>query len=85
MPNRYTEQALRQSRSFGVRRIPLLRPLGWLARGWRDLRQQPLPGLAHGLLMACFGALLFGAAGGWRGRSAASCWWLRCWPLGSMQ
>lgn len=62
MPNRYTEQALRQSRSFGVRRIPLMRPLGWLARGWRDLWQQPLPGLAHGLLMAVFGGLLFSAA-----------------------
>lgn len=62
MPHRYTEQALQQSRSFGVRRIPLLRPLGWLACGWRDLMQHPLPGLAHGLVLAAFGVILFLAA-----------------------
>jgi uncharacterized membrane protein len=62
MPNRYTEQALRESRSFGVRRIPLLRPLGWLARGWRDLMRNPVPGLLHGAVLAAFGALLFIAA-----------------------
>lgn len=50
--------ALIESRSFGVRHIPLLRPLGWLARGWRDLMRCPLPGLLHGLLLALFGALL---------------------------
>jgi uncharacterized membrane protein len=69
MPNRYTEQALRQSRSFGVRRIPLLRPLGWLARGWRDLMRCPLPGLVHGLAMALFGGALF-----WWARHQF--WWL---------
>lgn len=50
--------ALVESRSFGVRNIPLLRPLGWLARGWRDLMRCPLPGLLHGLLLAGFGAAL---------------------------
>ncbi len=50
--------ALLESRSFGMRSIPLLRPLGWLARGWRDLVRCPLPGLLHGLLLAGFGALL---------------------------
>ncbi|MGM9489494.1 DUF2189 domain-containing protein [Ideonella sp. YS5] len=69
MPNRYTEQALRQSRSFGVRRIPLLRPLGWLARGWSDLMQCPVPGLVHGLVMALFGGALFW----WAGQQF---WWL---------
>jgi len=59
MPNRLSDQALRESRSFGVRAIPPLRPLGWLARGWHDLWQVPLPSLAHGLLMAVFGALLW--------------------------
>jgi hypothetical protein len=29
-------------------RQPLLRPLGWLARGWRDLWSSPWLGLAHG-------------------------------------
>ena len=69
MPNRLTEQALRDSRSFGVRRIPALRPLGWLARGWRDLIACPLPGLLHGLLLALIGALLF-----WHARHQF--WWL---------
>lgn len=47
--------ALIESRAFGVRNIPLLRPLGWLARGWRDLMRCPLPGLLHGLALALFG------------------------------
>lgn len=50
--------ALIESRAFGVRNIPLLRPLGWLARGWRDLARCPLPGLLHGLLLSAFGAAL---------------------------
>ncbi|OGB06064.1 MAG: hypothetical protein A3E25_23150 [Burkholderiales bacterium RIFCSPHIGHO2_12_FULL_69_20] len=50
--------ALIESRAFGVRNIPLLRPLGWLARGWRDLMRCPLPGLLHGLLLATFGGAL---------------------------
>ncbi|MFG6443296.1 DUF2189 domain-containing protein [Roseateles sp. LKC17W] len=62
MPNRHSEQALRESRAFGVRHIPLLRPLGWLARGWRDLCAAPLASLAHGLAMALFGALLLAIA-----------------------
>jgi uncharacterized membrane protein len=48
--------ALIESRAFGVRNIPLLRPLGWLARGWQDLMRCPLPGLLHGLALAVFGA-----------------------------
>lgn len=47
--------ALIESRAFGMRNIPLLRPLGWLARGWRDLMRCPLPGLLHGLALALFG------------------------------
>ncbi len=50
--------ALEESRSFGMRRIPLLRPLGWLARGWGDLMRCPLPGLLHGLAVTVFGGLL---------------------------
>ena len=50
--------ALIESRAFGVRNIPMLRPLGWLARGWRDLVRCPLPGLLHGLALALFGAAL---------------------------
>ena len=50
--------ALIESRRFGVRHIPALRPLGWLARGWRDLKRCPLPGLLHGLALALFGGAL---------------------------
>ena len=50
--------ALIESRAFGVRRIPLLRPLGWLGRGWSDLMRCPVPGLLHGVASAAFGALL---------------------------
>lgn len=54
--------ALVESRRFGTRRVPLLRPLGWLAAGWRDFLRCPLPGLLHGLLLAVFGGALFWAA-----------------------
>jgi uncharacterized membrane protein len=54
--------ALIESRAFGVRNIPLLRPLGWLARGWRDLMRCPLPGLLHGLALAVFGGTLIALA-----------------------
>ncbi|TSE20517.1 hypothetical protein Talka_00864 [Tepidimonas alkaliphilus] len=33
-------------------------PLRWLARGWRDYRTNPLPGVLHGGLMALFGLIL---------------------------
>ena len=48
--------ALIESRRFGVRAIPLLRPLGWLAHGWHDLMRCPLPGVLHGLAAALVGA-----------------------------
>lgn len=55
--------ALIESRRYGVRRIPLLRPLGWLGRGWSDLVRCPLPGLLHGFALAAFGAALLIVAG----------------------
>jgi uncharacterized membrane protein len=69
MSIRLTERALRESRSFGVRRIPALRPLGWLARGGHDLICSPFPGLLHGFALAGFCALLF-----WLARDQF--WWL---------
>ncbi|MDE1950414.1 MAG: DUF2189 domain-containing protein [Burkholderiales bacterium] len=55
-------RGLIESRRFTTRQVPLLRPLGWLAAGWRDFMRCPLPGLVHGLLLAAFGALLFWSA-----------------------
>ncbi len=63
MPKLQADQALEESRSFRIRPIPLLRPLGWLARGWSDLWRCPLPGLLHGLLLAAFGLALWLLAG----------------------
>lgn len=56
-------QALIESRRFGTRRVPVLRPLGWLAAGWRDFMRCPVPGVLHGLLLAGFGLALIYAAG----------------------
>lgn len=55
-------QALEESRRFGVKAIPALRPLGWLARGWRDMIRCPGPALLHGVAVALFGAVLAYAA-----------------------
>jgi len=62
MPNRFSEQALRESRAFGLRPVPLLRPLGWLLEGWHDLWEAPLASLLHGLLMALGGAAIIALA-----------------------
>lgn len=42
--------------------VDLKSPLRWIALGWRDLRRNPLPGLAHGLVLAVFGWLLLWVA-----------------------
>lgn len=59
MPNKHTEKALQESRRFGVKPVPVLRPLGWLARGWADLVHCPGPSLLHGLVLALAGAAIF--------------------------
>lgn len=64
MSIRLAEKALLESRDYPVRSLPLLRPLDWLGRGWRDLQRCPLPGLLHGLAAALFGTLLLTVA--WR-------------------
>jgi uncharacterized membrane protein len=51
-------RAVEESRRFGARTIPTLRPLAWLGLGWRDLMRCPLPGVVHGLAVTLFGALL---------------------------
>jgi uncharacterized membrane protein len=45
-----------------IRRITADRPLQWLAAGWRDLKANPLPALAYGLLFALGGDLIILAA-----------------------
>lgn len=42
--------------------VELARCLTWLQLGWRDLRRHPAIGIAHGLVMAVFGAVIFGFA-----------------------
>jgi uncharacterized membrane protein len=44
------------------RTVTLQSPQRWLAAGWADFRQHPLPGLFHGLLITAFGAALLWAA-----------------------
>lgn len=51
-------RAVEESRRFGARSVPVLRPLDWLRLGWRDLMRCPLPALLHGLAVAVFGAVL---------------------------
>ncbi|WP_243457540.1 DUF2189 domain-containing protein [Ottowia testudinis] len=46
-----------------VRQVALMAPFNWLALGWRDLWRIGLPSLAHGLVLAAFGALLVLVAG----------------------
>lgn len=41
-----------------VRVVPTLRPLRWLAAGWRDMVRAGLPSLAHGLVVAIGGAAI---------------------------
>jgi uncharacterized membrane protein len=47
-----------------VRRVPVLRPFEWLARGGRDVLQVPGPSLLHGLAVALGGWVIVIAA--WR-------------------
>lgn len=46
----------------GIRHITADRPLAWLKAGWADLRANPLPSLAYGLLFALGGDLIILAA-----------------------
>lgn len=41
-----------------IRRIAANRPLHWLSAGWQDLKANPLPSLAYGLLFALGGDLI---------------------------
>jgi len=61
--------ALGESQRVGVRPLPLLRPLAWLALGWQDLERCPGPALLHGIVLALFGAALLWVARG-------EFWWL---------
>lgn len=50
------------SSTSSTRPVSLQSPWRWLALGWADLRRNPVPGLAHGLLLTAFGWLLLWAA-----------------------
>ena len=41
-----------------IRRITADRPVRWLRAGWHDLKANPLPSLAYGLLFALAGDLI---------------------------
>lgn len=41
-----------------VRRVGLDRPFAWLRAGWEDLRANPVPGIAYGLLFSIGGDLI---------------------------
>jgi uncharacterized membrane protein len=41
-----------------VAHVPASRPLHWLHAGWQDLRRNPWPSVAHGLLLVAVGWLL---------------------------
>jgi len=43
--------------------VTLASPFSWLARGWADLRRNPVPGLLHGLAFSLFGILLYKTLG----------------------
>ena len=45
-----------------IRRIGATQPLRWLRAGWHDLKANPLPSLAYGLLFALAGDLIILAA-----------------------
>lgn len=45
-----------------IRRVAAAQPLSWLKAGWQDLRANPLPSLAYGLLFALGGDLIILAA-----------------------
>jgi uncharacterized membrane protein len=57
-PRRLPYELGRDIRANPVRQVGPSGPMRWLARGWADLMQCPVPGLLHGLAMAGFGALL---------------------------
>jgi len=61
-PRRLPPEVGRAIRAHPVRQVAADAPLRWLALGWRDLMRCPLPGLAHGLAMALFGAVLVALA-----------------------
>jgi len=55
-----------------VRRVPVSRPLQWLALGWHDVTRTPWPSLLHGLLVAAGGlAMLAFSRGHWSLASGA--------------
>jgi uncharacterized membrane protein len=57
-----SETALQESQRCRLGTITYGMPFVWLSRGWRDMLQHPGPALAHGLVVALFGAVLLWVA-----------------------
>ncbi|MBK1631247.1 hypothetical protein CKO31_10950 [Thiohalocapsa halophila] len=53
-----THPDMRSGAPVNISRVPVEQPLQWLQRGWEDLRHNPGPSLAYGLLVSLFGALV---------------------------
>ena len=47
-----------EAEAFRIRNVPLTRPLIWLARGWQDLLDHPLPSLAYGVIVTFLGSVV---------------------------
>ncbi len=56
--------ALTESHRVSIKPLAALRPLAWLALGWKDLLRCPGPALLHGAALALFGSALLWAARG---------------------
>jgi uncharacterized membrane protein len=57
-----SETALQQSKRCQIGTITYAMPFQWLARGWWDMLQRPVPALVHGAVVALFGIVLLWVA-----------------------
>lgn len=58
-PTPPAREAASVAERFQLPQVPVAQCLHWLRLGWRDVRRAPTVALAHGILMALFGLLLW--------------------------